>query len=104
MVVLVLGLGLIALVICGASAVLADITNNVRNMNRTDGSGDQGSAIEPDEEADQKKVLSHQLQILGAITNAIASVHKAICCEISQSVWRNSCRVVRRRSRAILKI
>ena len=55
MVVLVLGLGLIALVICGASAVLVDIMNNVRNMNRTDGSGNQGSAFEPDEESDHKE-------------------------------------------------
>ena len=55
MVVVVLGLGLIALVICGASAVLVDIMNNVRNMYRTDGSGEQGSAIDPDEESDHKE-------------------------------------------------
>jgi hypothetical protein len=29
------GLGLIALIVCGASAVLVDIMNNVRNMNQT---------------------------------------------------------------------
>ena len=56
--------------------------NNVRNMNRTVGSVEQGSVIEPDEEfalnkSTTTKVLSHQLQILGAGTNAIANVHEA---------------------------
>ena len=47
-------------------------------MNRTVGSGEQGSAIELDmKNLTTKKVLSHQLQIFGAITNAIVNVHGA---------------------------